>query len=152
MKDGVKRELIALAEQAGAEPLKAETIVTFARDPQTALHAEFEWDDAKAAAEHRLNQARELVRVYVTVLPSSPQPVRGFLSVPTDRLHGGGYRRTEDVLKNDALRLQMIEDVLKRAASLKTSGSYLPELQPFFAEIEAAILRQRNRQIQVAAA
>lgn len=144
MDDLVKRELIALAASAPQGLLKPEQVLEFAKsNPESALHSEFEWNDAEAANQFRVQQARELIRVYVTVLPQTLQRVRGFLSVPSDRANGGGYRQTEDVLKNDVLRQQMIEDTLKRIESLRKSATYLPELQPLFAELFAVVANFR---------
>lgn len=42
--------------------LLPERVVEAAKDPNDVLHAEFEWDDAKAAHAHRIEQARELIR------------------------------------------------------------------------------------------
>jgi len=43
--------------------LTARAIVDAATSPGHELHGRFEWDDAKAADRHRLDQARALVRV-----------------------------------------------------------------------------------------
>jgi hypothetical protein len=153
MKSDVKRELSALADKAEAGLLQPESIVEYAKkNPKSALHGEFEWDNARAATEYRLQQARELLRVYVTVVPQTLQTVRGFLSVPTDRANGGGYRRTEDILKNDALRRQMVIDTLKKVEQLKSAVSYLPELQPFFTELTALVDRYRSAAVTAQAA
>lgn len=42
--------------------LLAEDVVLAASSPDSPLHDQFEWDDSKAAAAHRLDQARELIR------------------------------------------------------------------------------------------
>lgn len=152
MKDDVKRELDALAEKTPGV-LKGEHIVQFVEaNPSSALRGEFEWNNDECGRLYRLQQANNLIRAYVTVLPQTLQRVRGFLSVPTDRANGGGYRRTEDVLRNDALRRQMVEDVLKRVEGMRTSIAHLPELQPVFAEIGVAVARFRASQVGVAAA
>jgi hypothetical protein len=48
--------------------LEPEQIVEFARNPSTALHSKFTWDDSVAAHQHRLWQARQLIAVYIRVL------------------------------------------------------------------------------------
>lgn len=42
--------------------LTPEQVVEEASDPANPLHEEFEWDDAAAAVQHRLDQARALIR------------------------------------------------------------------------------------------
>lgn len=41
--------------------LRPSDVVNAARDPEHVLHGIFEWDDSKAAREHRLWQAREII-------------------------------------------------------------------------------------------
>ena len=53
--------IAAIAESNGGR-LTPELVVEAARDPASPLHSHFEWDDPKAAAAHRLDQARTLIR------------------------------------------------------------------------------------------
>ena len=57
--EAAKRELEQLAS---AGQLTPQNTVERARDPTNPLHAYFTWDDAKAADERRLDQARLLIR------------------------------------------------------------------------------------------
>lgn len=54
-------ELSRIAKEGGGR-LTAAEVVQHARDPASPLHHLFEWDDEKAAHEHRLDQARALIR------------------------------------------------------------------------------------------
>lgn len=58
--DEIQTALARLADAAGR--LDAETVVRAARSKGHPLHAYFEWDDKKAAHEHRLAQANDLIR------------------------------------------------------------------------------------------
>jgi hypothetical protein len=73
-------ELETIRRNAGGV-LRPEDVVSFAADPDTELHSRFEWDDTEAAQQYRLWQARQLIRVTVTVLPPIPQ-----LSVSTSSM------------------------------------------------------------------
>ena len=64
-------ELETIRRNAGGV-LRPEDVVSFAADPDTELHSRFEWDDTEAAQQYRLWQARQLIRVTVTVLPPRP--------------------------------------------------------------------------------
>lgn len=55
-------ERLEQIRKLNAGRLTPEAVVEDARDEESPLHASFEWDDAKAAADHRLNQARTLIR------------------------------------------------------------------------------------------
>jgi len=86
-------------------------VVTFAGDPDTALHGKFEWNDSKAAHAHRLWQARQLI-VKVTILDSGDgEPGQAFVSLSPDR-GAGGYRSSKDVLSSEEMRLQLVKDAL----------------------------------------
>ncbi len=95
-----KQEVVqALRELEDAEGrLTAGVVVEAARNPQSPLHAEFEWDNAAAAQAHRLERARRLLRI--NVLWRQPDRVNLTLEVPAyvrDPSVGGGdqgYRST----------------------------------------------------------
>ena len=58
-KEQVKAELELIRIQHGGV-LQAEDVIAYAKDPDTALHQEFEWDDNEAAHQYRLEQARRV--------------------------------------------------------------------------------------------
>lgn len=62
----VKAELARLSAKHGG--LRPSKVVEAARPETSPLHSEFEWDDSKAGREYRLEQARRLIRVAVTVV------------------------------------------------------------------------------------
>ena len=66
-------ELAALAERHDGG-LDAVQVVDAARDPASALHRYFEWDDSAAAAEYRLDQARAVIRSIKVTVVTKPGP------------------------------------------------------------------------------
>lgn len=85
-----------LIQQGTATP---EALVDLARDPTSAIHAYFEWDDTKAAEQYRRVQARYYLRsitVEYTTEYAGGLEVRAF--VPT-HVDGGGrvWRPTLEV-------------------------------------------------------
>ena len=97
-----RKELIdaldALADDSDGT-LSPADVVEAAAPPTSPLHRYFDWDDAHAAHEHRLFQARHLLRVTVLVRQGSATlhlPI--FTSLSTERVRGGeSYRRTGEV-------------------------------------------------------
>lgn len=89
-------------------------MVDDAKNTGSPLHQFFEWDDSKAAHEHRMQQAGKLIRgVVVKKIDSTPikKNVRAFLNVS-----GDGDQRYVDVvsvMSNEQKRML----VLKRAHS-----------------------------------
>jgi hypothetical protein len=120
--------------------LKPEDVVKFARNKRTALHQEFEWDDARASAEFRLEQARKVIRVAVTILPSphsDQEPVRAYVSVASDRAQpGGGYRAFADVMTDDAMRAELVNEAIGEAKRWRRKYERLRELAPIFRAID----------------
>lgn len=106
MRDELER--LHAASKSGL--LTAEAVVSAARDETSPLHSAFEWDDSQAAHQYRLHQARVLIvsfKVTISGLENHIVPVR--LSLLQDRSEpGGGYRMTEDVLKDEVLREEMM--------------------------------------------
>lgn len=130
--DQIKQELEALAE-ANNGILHPETVVEFARNPGTALHHRFEWDDTEAAKKFRLWQARELIRVTVTVLPNENQDeYRVFVSLKSDRYQGGGYRALVDVMSDDQMRKELLGQAYNDFKLWQKKYQQLKELAPVF--------------------
>ena len=105
--------------------LNPKDVVQFARNSDTALHQEFEWNDKIAGDAYRILQAREVIRTRVTVLRPNTEPVRAYVSLPNDRKRDGGYREINEVLANDTWREQSLRRVDKNAcvqAKVQPSG------------------------------
>lgn len=93
--------------------ITAENIEQDARNPRSPLHPYFEWDDARAAYQHRLEQARLLIRsIEITVVrPSGKEDrIRAFHAVK-DESNGRRkiYVPTKTVFSNDIYAEQIIE-------------------------------------------
>ena len=103
-----------------------------ASDVASPLHKHFTWDDGEAAQQHRLNQARNLIRVAVKVIPAiSNRPVREYISVSTLRgTATGSYLSVVAVMDDAALRRQALKDALTTLQSMATRYAYLSELSP----------------------
>jgi hypothetical protein len=124
----IKRELelIRRADESGRT--RPEAVVEYARDPTTELHKHFEWNDGSAAASYRLDQARELIRVQVTLLdPGDGREieVRAFVSMRP----GEGYLETVDVFSSKRGRRELLLKILDRMLSIAQSYA-MPELRP----------------------
>ena len=94
----VNDELDALYQRDGL--LIPEKVVDFARDPHTVLHEHFDWIDSSAAEKWRHEQARNIIRVSVEYSIKLNKDTRVWISLPSDRLQGGGYRKVVDVLQS----------------------------------------------------
>jgi hypothetical protein len=92
--------------------LMIDDVLQVAQDENNILHRHFEWDDSEAAKQFRREQARSLIqRCKITILDSTPTHVRAFISLPSDRESGGGYRMTANVLGNEDMKEEFIHDI-----------------------------------------
>ncbi len=87
--------------------LRPTDVVETAKDPDNILHDQFTWDDKEAAHQHRLQQARQLIRICVETVPSISAPVRAYLN-PAPKKGDEGYRTYNDVMSSDVMRAQML--------------------------------------------
>lgn len=119
--------------------LRAEDVVEFARNERTALHSEFEWDDSEAAQQFRLEQARRVIRLVVTVVPKvgSDRPVQMYVSLTSDRAKpGGGYRPFVDVMSDEDRRDELLRQALNEFKRVRSKYEALRELRPIFKAID----------------
>jgi hypothetical protein len=99
-------EVVALSPSGGA--LQPKTVVNWARNnPSSKLHALFEWDNRICGEKYRIIQAREIIQCVTITHPEFKQPIRFMVNLPEDRVHGSGYRRTEDILATPHGRRQL---------------------------------------------
>lgn len=108
--DKAGRELERIrTENAGH--LTREVVLERARSANSSLHDHFEWDDSKAAEQHRLNQAGELIRSIVIDVSRSnvgaAKPIRAFVSV--ERNGERSFTSTIHALSDKELRRQVLQ-------------------------------------------
>jgi hypothetical protein len=128
-------ELLALKKQGR---LKAATVVEYAKNPKTALHSAFEWDDGKAAHQYRLWQAEHLIISVRIIEPKSNTPIQAFVSLGSDRKQkGGGYRDTVSVLSDKQLREELLMQAWREFRYWQEKYQSLVELTPIFAAAES---------------
>jgi hypothetical protein len=122
-------ELSALVAAHGGAITPAQ-VVNFARNPATALHGLFVWDDTEAARKYREVQAQTYLRAVVRLIPrenDEPVSVRAFVSLSTDR-GSSVYRPIVDVLNDDEARAVLVADAQRELAALKQKYAHLQEL------------------------
>jgi hypothetical protein len=124
-----------------------EQVVAAAKPRSSPLHLAFTWDDGEAAHQWRLEQARHLLRVYVTVIDDGKQELqtRMFVSLSSDRRGEGGYRAITDVLGNAAMRKQLLEDARTDMMRFRQKYAGLVELSNVFESMGRHLKPQRNQ-------
>jgi hypothetical protein len=128
----IEQELLALTDASGF--IKPFTVVTWARkNPHSHLHKRFEWNDRLAAEQHRLDQARQLIAVYVR----ADDGHRATISLVEDRHQAGGYRRIEQVMSSADMRAIALRQALAEFHRWRDRYRYMVELAQIFAAADA---------------
>jgi hypothetical protein len=135
----MKRSIIVAAVRsiaAGRKKITARELVDAARDPESPLHSQFEWDDSKAGEQYRIWQARRILATIQVfdVRTESARPA--FISLASDRLKPeGGYRWMQDVLSSKEGRQEAIETALADLKALKFRYEHIRELASVWTEV-----------------
>lgn len=141
-----RAELDRLVKKHGGT-VTAQQVVRFAKNPRTALHTYFEWDDQVAGERYRLDQAEQYLRVVATVIqvPGSGDSVRvrAFLSLPSDR-GTGTYRPVEDVMADPAREAECMEMLRRDIVSLERRYQHFARARKALAVAVRVLDRQRK--------
>jgi hypothetical protein len=115
------RELARIRRKHGA--LTPAVTVEEASDEENPLHDAFEWDDATAAHEHRLGQARSLIRA-VCVVYDADEPAQSVYVHVTGE-EGGEYQPIEVVAKCPELSEIALEELRAKLAGAQRAVNEL---------------------------
>ncbi len=148
----VWQEELDLVRETHGGLLRAQDVVEFASDPETALHEHFEWDDTEAGRLYREQQARQLIAVYVKSIPAHNEPIRAYVSLYVDRKRpGGGYRTIEDVMSNEELQAQLLAQAIGEYKHLEQKYRSLKALAPVFKAVNSLEKKQAKKAAKDAA-
>lgn len=127
----VEQELRDIHDRFGI--LRPSDVVEAAANAASALHEFFEWDDSLAAQQHRLRQARDLIRIQVRFEPRVNRNHVVYVSLPSDRTEDdGGYRITTEVMDDDMRRAELLASALRELEHFRIKYRELAELAGVF--------------------
>lgn len=107
-----EKELLTRMARRNGGVLMVDDVLNEAQSEDSILHKHFEWDDSEAADLYRKQQARALIqRCKIQMVESDPVEIRAFVSLPTDRSNGGGYRLTSEVVGNEYMKEELLHDI-----------------------------------------
>lgn len=119
--DIVGRELERIESECGE--LTPAAVVEESRPSTAPLHSQFEWNDKAAAHEHRLSQARSLIRAVYVVLEPNATPTPQYVHVQTE--DGGVYKPVSVVLHDPDMLASAIGELQQKLASAARSVNEL---------------------------
>ena len=144
-----REALIALAELHQGR-ITPEMVVDAARDPNSPLHSAFTWDDAQAAHEHRLAQARVLLRRVRVEVETGTRLIRVpyFTRDPEAAPQGQGYLSLPRLRAQEDVARAALVAAFARAARALEDARDLAEALGLREEVEAlrrGVLNLRDR-------
>jgi hypothetical protein len=135
------QELEAIRQTAPDGDLKARSVVDWARAHlHSALHAEFEWNNTRAAEQYRLEQARRLIRVWIDIVPPSTIPARVMVSLPPNRGRLG-YVPMQAVMADAAQRQILLAEAYREMRVFVARYRHLRELARVISVMQQSIGR-----------
>lgn len=131
------REMEAVRRENGGA-LTPDALLERARSANSAVHAHFEWDDGRAAHQHRLSQAGDLIRsITIDVSRSNVEPakpIRAFISV--ERAGERSYTSTVHALSDADLRKQVLDRAWADLEAWRNRHAELTEFARIFSAID----------------
>ena len=137
-------EIESFRSASGGE-ITAEALVDAARDEGLEIHKAFEWSDKKAAAEHRKNQARYLMRSIAVKHVNAPgQPVSRAFEVsrvdPEDsRNRRKVYSTTAEIMADPESRAALLSRALADLQALRVRFKSLQELAVVWRSVDEVL-------------
>lgn len=121
--------------------LTAGAVVTEASKKTNPLHPAFEWDNRVAAEEHRLEQARRMMRSIQVIVKERPKtPVRGY-EITTQPQHGDMperkvYEPIDVIMKDPMKRDELLSSAIRDALAYRRKYHALSELAQIFSAMD----------------
>lgn len=123
-------------------------LVEASRPEESPTHGLFEWDDAKAAEAHRVEQARRVIRLIPESVAKAETAAPRYVHVQAVTDEGkivDGYTQTVRALRGES-KQAVLMDALRQLKGLQARYENLSDLAPIWEAIE-----QVSDEVQVAA-
>ncbi len=134
----------ALQEILDKHPeVTTEEVVNFAKSSDCPFHAWFQWDDTKAAEQHRLDQARGLMRsIRITIITPEEKVFEVSIasSIDSDLTDKArAYTSTVDGLSDPNTRAKILSLALRELKVIRSKYAMLSELSQVVQSIDTAL-------------
>lgn len=121
--------------------IRPSDLVEAARIPSHPYHDSFEWDDSKAAAKHRLEQARVIIRAVKPYLVEDGAVIRApvYVRNPERQVEEQGYIRLAKAKTQEDVAVEVFQAELSRAISALKRACDVGNVLGFGTEIKGYI-------------
>lgn len=135
----VAKWLSKIADESPDRGVRTEQILEHAEDDASPIHDLLEWDDTKAAHQHRLHQVRGIVnRLELEVITDTgdTQRQRMFVSVATGPGAARTYYASAETMTDEELRRKAIATAIKELQAWARRHAQYAELSPVVKAID----------------
>lgn len=123
----------AYAEISKLSEITPQNVVNLARNEESALHNDFEWNDSVAGEKYRKMQAAEMIRMFVfTPVKEKNEPTRVF----EISMQKNVYKPTKLIVKNEDEYQNLLKSALVELENFRRKYCRLTELEEVFRAIE----------------
>lgn len=136
------REVASIQKEEGR--VTADLLLERARSVSSCLHGVFEWDDERAAHEHRLAQARLVLRSLQIVTPNG-EAARMYVAVDVEESRGKQYVPTVQAMKVPEWREFVMEEALNDLRSLKAKYAAFKEMAALVEDVDRIVVKFEKR-------
>lgn len=119
----------AYEEVSSLDEITPQNVLNLARNENSVIHNDFEWNDTVAGERYRLIQARKMIQNFVIVQQDSEaEPVRA-LQISTTV---NEYKPVEIILRNEDEYQSLLKRALAELEAFERRYKTLTELEPIF--------------------
>ena len=123
----------AYTEISKLSEITPQNVVDLARNEDSVLHSDFEWNDSVAGEKYRKIQAAEMIRMFVfTPAKEKNEPTRVF-EISTQK---NVYKPTKMIVKNEDEYQALLKAALMELDNFKRKYHRLTELEKVFEAME----------------
>lgn len=119
--------------------LTPKLVVDDARSTNAPTHVCFQWDDALAAEEFRLAQARTMLRSITVQATKDSEPVTQYVNVQFAEEEERAYTSVHDAVQDPELRRQLLDKAISEVAAWRRKYREYTELSALFDVIDTQL-------------
>jgi len=113
-------------------------VLEAASEPDSPLHAAFEWDDSAAAQQHRLQQARRLITSIRVLNSPTAKPTVAFVSVKTPS-KGREYIPVMEAMSTEELKARVLSEARQAIEALERRYAHFEGIADMLASLKQKV-------------
>ena len=143
-----KKKILDDIAKANGGILLPETVIRLAKNPKHPLHPYFDWDDAIAAHQYRLDQARDLISSIEVLVEYEDRVVTAISYIHSPGSKDQGYIAVDALAKKPEEARQALQIELERIMGSVARGRSIAGglgLEPYFEAILQNALKAQSK-------